>query len=192
MTNRTSKTPLAVAASLLLLAGCGDTSPDNNTKLASTSTRTPAQATTAEADNEPVVVTLGKPYDIHCSSVTTETCMTVTFTRAQADVPCEIAGLGLSKDQAIALDIEASMPADAKREYTSPFRSFPWRTISNTSQFTTVQSEICNGDSSKLDLMAEFPGGNAKGTIYLDAPADVRAVVFEPKSDQVFLIVPEG
>lgn len=47
---------------------------------------------------------------------------------------------------------------------------------------------MCNGDSSVLNLMDEFPGGHTKATVYIDAPQDVRAIVFEPHDGQMFLI----
>lgn len=116
--------------------------------------------------------------------------MTVTFTSVEEDVPCQ-RPLGLENDQAIALKIEASMPPTADPEFTSPFRSFPWSTLSGSDRVTRVRSEMCNGDSSVLDLMNEFPGANAEATVYLDAPASVRAIVFEPNRTDTYLIVTE-
>lgn len=36
--------------------------------------------------------------------------------------------------------------------------------------------------------MAEFPGGNAKATVYLDAPADTQAIVFQPSHGEMYVI----
>lgn len=186
------KTSVAIAVAAIALSAC---SPSPTIEVESEgefgpppgATTIPASDPSAEAAG-PVVVTLGQAYDIPCSYVNTDTCMTVKFTEIREDEPCELYGSNLKKDQAIALGVEVAMPAGADPEFTSPFRSSPWSTYSSTDQFQRVQNEFCGNDAGALDLMAEFPGGNASAIVYLDAPADVRAVVFEPNDADTYLI----
>lgn len=179
-----SATLALAGAAVLTAAGCA-TDSEPAASAPSSTTTVPATSTTAAAASGPIVVELGTEYDIPCSSVDSSTCMTVTFTDVREGEQCDY----LQKDQAIAIDVEAAMPADADPEFISPFRSFPWSTFSSTDEFTQVQTAAaCSGDSSQLNLMAEFPGGNAKGTVYLDAPADVRAIVFEPNHGEMHLL----
>jgi hypothetical protein len=114
--------------------------------------------------------------------------MTVTFTDIRPDVPCEMSGQTLENDRAIAIDVRAEMPTTVDPEFHSPFRSFPWSTFSSDNRFTGVMEKGCGGDYSSNDLMNEFPGGYAEATVYLDVPADVRSVVFEPDRDTTYLI----
>ncbi|HJC29341.1 MAG TPA: hypothetical protein H9759_08085 [Candidatus Dietzia intestinipullorum] len=173
------------AAVLCAAAGCAT---DDSTDAAEATTATTSSATTATsatAQNDgPEVVEIGTEHEIPCSASDATTCMTFTVTDVRTNVPCD----SLQKDQAIAMDFEVTMPAGADSLFTSPFRSFPWSTYSSTDEFNRAQTAMCNGDSSVLNVMAEFPGGNTKATVYLDAPTDVRAVVFEPEDDQMFLI----
>lgn len=181
---------LAPLAAIAILAGCStEPAPTDHVPLAPPpGLRSDITLTTPTPEPAgPKVVTLGQSIDLPCSSVDLSTCMTVTFSDARVGEPCSLYQ-ELKNDQAIALDIEVSMPATADPSFTSPFRSFPWATFSSADQYTKVRPEFCNQDTSNLDLMAEFPGGNARGTVYLDAPADVRAVVFEPNRGQTYLI----
>lgn len=183
-----SKRLIVLSATVLCTAvGCGT---ENSTdaaeaRTAATSSTTTTIATSTTVQNDgPEVVEIGTEYEIPCSASDSTTCMSFTVTDVRTNVPCD----SLQKDQAIAMDFEVTMPAGADSSFTSPFRSFPWSTYSSTDEFSRVQTAMCNGDSSVLNVMAEFPGGNTKATVYLDAPADVRAVVFEPEDDQMFLI----
>lgn len=47
---------------------------------------------------------------------------------------------------------------------------------------------MCNGDSSQLDLMQEFPGYSALGTAYLPVPEDASEVHFESDNEPLFVV----
>lgn len=178
-------------AALITLCGCSSGTEDTDYKPLPPPPGARTDVTLATPTPEPTgpkVVGLGEPIEIPCSSVDPSVCMTVTFTDVRPNAACEMYGQELENDQAIALDVRAEMPTTADPEFTSPFRSFPWATFSNDNRFARSMTKGCGGDYSSNDLMSEFPGGYAQATVYLDTPADVRAVVFEPNRGDTYLI----
>ncbi|WP_346076781.1 hypothetical protein [Gordonia cholesterolivorans] len=94
-------------------------------------------------------------------------------------------------DRYVALTFAAEMPADASPEFTSPFRSFPWSGVAGNRAVEVEPSVTCPG-SSQLNLMKEFPGLTADGTVVLGVPQGTTEVRFAAHHRPLFRVAVGG
>lgn len=137
----------------------------------------------------PVTLSVGESVDVPCSMYLEAEgdCMSLTLTDIVPHAACP-ESYGHS-GRFISLSFEATMPDSADPEFSSPFRSFPWSVVTSSNQKSSVMDEsMCNGDSSQLDLMQEFPGYSALGTAYLPVPEDASEVHFESDNEPLFVV----
>ncbi|WP_149029357.1 hypothetical protein [Corynebacterium halotolerans] len=136
----------------------------------------------------PVTLNVGDSVDVPCSMYSPEdgTCMTLTLTEVNSQAVCpESNHVG----RFVSLAFEATMPADADSDFTSPFRSFPWSATTTDGRMTGVMPEsYCNGAGTHSDLRAEFPGYSAIGTSFLPVPDNVAEVHFESDHENLFIV----
>jgi hypothetical protein len=194
----------AAVLGMLVLSGCGSGTDGGSAESAgspvvtassapaTTSARATATVPTTTGRPAAVVTGEGEPFEVYCSSRSDVPCMTVTISNIRWGEPCDRYAQYLKNGNILALDVVTEVPDSVTSEFTSPFRSFPWSVRSSDGQVSKVQNELC--DSSALDVMQEMPGSRASATIYLDAPADVDAVVFDARNTplQIFEVDPQG
>lgn len=142
-----------------------------------------------EASNYPVTLNVGDSIEIPCSMYSSDdgTCMTLTLTDADPNATCS--GYGATPGRYVALTFDASMPADADPEFTSPFRSFPWSVVTADNRVTNADTDVaCESSASILDLKAEFPGYSAIGTAWLPVPDNATEVLFDVSQETIFTV----
>lgn len=150
---------------------------------------TPGDAAQIPESIYPVTLNVGDSVEVPCSMYSPEdgTCMTLTLTEVNPNAACSSSYA--DPGRYVALTFDASMPADADSDFSSPFRSSPWSVITSENRMTTADTEVSCGDTATyLDLMAEFPGYTASGTAWLSVPDDTAEVHFEVSRDHLFSV----
>lgn len=139
--------------------------------------------------SEPVKLSVGDSVEVPCSMYALEEgdCMTLTLTDMNTTATCSDSYS--PSGRYVTLTFEASMPADADSDFSSPFRSSPWSVATEDNQMTGTDEEVgCDLDRNHLDLMAEFPGYSATGTSWLPVPDNAAEVFFEVSHEPLFSI----
>lgn len=137
----------------------------------------------------PVTLNPGDSVEVPCSMYAPEdgTCMTLTLTEVNPNAICSSSHV--EPGRYVALTFDASMPANADPDFSSPFRSSPWSVTTDDKRKTQVRSEVtCDLSSNHLDLKTEFPGYSASGTAWLPVPDNVSEAHFEVSRDHLFSV----
>ena len=74
------------------------------------------------------------------------------------------------------VDLSATMPDDAEKEFHSPFRNDPWRAVTKAKEISRASHLLCDTNNNHLDLADEFPGLSASGRFFLKVPASTTAL----------------
>lgn len=180
------KKKCALAASVLLtLASVGCSSSETTADSSNTSSVIATSSSSEKA--APSKLKAGDSFDVPCSSTDETTCMTVEVLEIKRIDTCSEFESSPEED-VIALNLKASMDEGAPEDFTSPFRSFPWKYSTPDKSIARVDTEtMCNGDSSYLNLMDEFPGYSAEGTAYLKVSNDADVIHFENPDESVVM-----
>ncbi|MBM4708706.1 hypothetical protein GS928_25235 [Rhodococcus hoagii] len=173
----------AILALLLALTGCGsDSEADAGTE--TTTAQAPLTSMRAPTTTPAVAVASeGAPFGVLCEYDAASACMTVTISNIRWVDSCGILDQYLKNDGILAADVVADIGQNVPADFTSPFRSFPWSVRTVDRAVKRADTELC--DNSALDLMQEMPGTKTAATVYFDVPANVDALVFEARNNQV-------
>lgn len=144
-------------------------------------------ATTQAADD---VLGVGDSFDVPCGFTDDSTCMTIEIIDIIDDAQC--ANGETKNGKFVAVEMSATMPEGADEEFTSPFRSFPWRASTSDNKISKVMDEVSCDDASYLNLMDEFPGYSAEGIAFLDVPADTGMLHFAAAENRDYKISVKG
>lgn len=171
---------LAVTAALTLtLSGCSSPSSDSPSD---SSASAPSAETSTQAEGADLL-SAGDSFDVPCPNGDESSCMNVEILEVSRADQCQEAEVG-NGESIVSLKLKASMEESTSEDFTSPFRGFPWKYSTPDKTIASVDNETtCNGDSSYLNLMDEFPGYTAEGSAFFVIPEEADVLHFKVNED---------
>lgn len=174
----------SVMAASLLVACTGNS--DYSTGQSSAQQNAAAQSQEAVDSSRTRPLKVGDKFTIPCGYGKNTSCMEVeikdvgelTGTSASGSSQCADLEYQPLKgnEKLLYVDLSATMPQDADKEFTSPFRNSPWRAVTKAKEISRASDLLCNTDKNHFDLADEFPGLSASGRFFLKVPASTVAL----------------
>lgn len=174
----------SVMAATLLVACTEDS--DYSAGQSSAKQNAAAQSHEAVDSSRTHPLKVGDKFTIPCGYGKNTSCMEVEIkdvgelTGASANGSSQCADLEYQplkeNEKLIYVDLGATMPQDADKEFTSPFRNGPWRAVTKAKEISRASDLLCNTDKNHFDLADEFPGLSASGRFFLKVPVSTIAL----------------